>query len=465
MSILKGKDIQRPAKREAAYIRSMAQVIQAVRGLSPDNVAFDWFAHSLEAKAAFHMENGVYHPELSANAARLGGTVEGSRVAHVRVEAGDGETGGVFAQGKGCVEVDGAYISLSGDSTGIGGPASGAAVSGGGCLTVRNAVISASGLTHYATAAEQGGVLRVFDSVLISHGAPFANGEPQPTGPMQVPPPPLMIAGNSRTHCSLTGSQSYFYRSKILADGWGALSTEAAEGYVYIEANDCQVVTVRRGYAAYADPGSHVYLNRCLIDSADMAGIIGGEANMDFVDCDTRCGSVFMLMHSVFGEPEEISYVTVRGGRVRSARECFLIKSRNVCVLLEDTDIQAANGILIHSIINDDFLATPVGHDPYGAEITLKSMQAIGDIIHEDTQREMWLNLESAVLRGKIQNAHLAMDVGSSWFATSDSEVTLMGEIYPEQIDAPEGVTIRMYGAQSGRVVLRSGGVLNLIKG
>jgi len=464
MNILKGKAVQRPAKREAAYIQSMEQIIQAVSELDPDGVAFDWFAPSPKAKAAVHMENGVYRPERSAVEARLGGIVEGSRVTRLRVEAGDGETGGIYAKGQGCVDVDGAYISLSGDSTGICGPAGGAVVSGG-CLNIRNAVISASGLTHYATVAEKGAVLRVYDSTLISHGAPFANGEPQPTAPMQVPPPPLMIEGNSRTHCSLTGSQSFFYRCKILADGWGALSTEAAEGYVYIEANDCQIVTVRRGYAAYADPGSHVYLNRCMIETADMAGIIGGEGNMDFVDCDTRCGSVFMLMHSVFGEPEEICYVTVSGGRVRSARECFLIRSCNVCVVLEDTDIQAENGILVHSVINDDPLATPAGLDPYGAEITLKRMHASGDIIHEDTQREMWLTLESAALRGKIQNAHLSMDAGSKWFATSDSEVTLLGEVYTDQIDAPKGVTINLYGAQTGRVELRSGGVLNLIKG
>ncbi len=463
MSALRGLEIARPQKREAAYIRSMAQVIASANGLAPDMPDHDWFAQDPAAKAAVYVKDGAYQSEHSALTAQLGGEVEAGKATCLRVESNSGVTGGVYAQGAGSFEVDGAYISLSGDATGIGGPATGAATADGADLTIRNAFIDVSGLTHYATAAERGSILRVYNSVLASHGAPFGNGEPQPTAPMQVPPPPLMIAGNSRTHCTMTGSQSFFYNSIISADGWGAISTEAAEGYVYVEANDCKIATVRRGYAAYADPGCHVNLNRCQIDSADMAGIIGGEANMDFVDCNTRCGSVFMLMHSVFGEPEEISYVTVSGGAVRSKQEAFLVKSRNVVVKLENTDIQAENGVLVHSIKNEDFLATPVGEDPYGAEFTIRNMKAEGDIIHEDDEREMWLYLESASLKGAIQKAHLTLDMGSRWFSPVDSEAILMGDADLAQFDAPDGVTIRLHAQENGRYELVSGGILELI--
>ncbi len=464
MSTLHGKEVVRPKKREVNFIRSTEQVVASANSLGPADVPpHDWFAQDPAAKAAIHVENGAYQPEKSVLAAQLGGEVEATKAASLRIESNAGTVGGVFAKGAGSYEVEGAYISLSGDATGIGGPATGAATTDGADLTIRDAVIDVAGLTHYATVAEHGSTLRVYDSVLSSHGAPFANGEPQPMKPMQVPPPPLMIAGNSRTHCTMTGSRSFFYNSTIVADGWGALSTEAAEGYVYIEANDCKIATVRRGYAAYADPGCHVYMNRCDIDSADMAGIIGGEANMDFTDCDTRCGSVFMLMHSVFGEPGEISYVTVSGGRVRSKRECFLVKSRDVVVTLEDTDIVAENGVLVRSILNDDFLATPVSDDPYGSQFTLRDMTACGDILHEDDQRRMWLYLESASLKGTVRGAHLAMDMGSHWFATADSEATLMGSADLAQFDAPEGVTIRLHGAEIGRYDLVSGGILEIV--
>ena len=462
MSKITGKNVVRPARREANYVRSVAQVVAAANSLAP-GPDFNWFAPNPEAKAAVHIKDGAYDPSLSAQSAHLGGCAEGTKATALRVEAGDGKTGGVFVQGKGSYEVDGAWISLRGDCDGVGGPATGAAVCDGGELIIRNAVIDASGLTHYATVAERGSVLKVYDSVLNSHGAPFANGEPQPCMPMQTPPPPLMIAGNSRTHCTMTNSESYFYNSTIVADGWGALSTEAAEGYVLIEANDCTVVTVRRGYATYVDPGCHVRLNRCKVDSADMCAIVGGEGELTIVDSDVRCGANFLLMHSVFGEPEEVSEITVRGGKIRSVNDSMLIKSRNVEILLDSTDIRAENGVLIRSIHNEDFLATPVGEDPYGAWVELKSMTAEGDIIHTDNEREMWLKLTDTVLHGAICGAHLEMNAGSRWVASADSEVTLLGELDAAQIDAPAGVTVKAHAGEQGTIKLASGGVLELV--
>ncbi len=457
-----GKNVQRPARRKADYIRSVAQVIASANSLAPGD-DFDWFAPNPDAKAAIHVKDGHYDPALSMQSALLGGCVENGKATAIRVEASDGKTGGVFVQGKGSWEVDGAWISLSGDCEGIGGPATGAAVCDGGELVVRNAVISASGLTHYATVSERGSVLKVYDSVLSSHGAPFANGEPQPSAPMQTPPPPLMIAGNSRTHCTMTNSESYFYNSTILADGWGALSTEAAEGYVLIEANDCTIVTVRRGYATYADPGCHVRLNRCKVESADMAAIIGGESELSIVDSDVRCGANCLLMHSVFGEPEEVSEVTIRGGKIRSVQDSMLIKSRNVELILDGTDIRASSGVLIRTIRNEDLLATPVGEDPYGVAIEMKSMAVEGNILHGDDQREMWLKLNDTILHGAISGAHLELNKGSRWVATADSDVALMGEMDSAQIDAPEGVTIRMRAGEQGSLKLASGGVLELV--
>lgn len=462
MSALNGRPVRRPARRDADYVRSTEQVIDAVASLSPDGSRHDWFAHAPQARAAVWVRGGRYSPELSHLAGQLGGGVEEGRASGLRVMACDGLTGGVFADGDGRFEVDDAVISVSGDSQGIGGPASGAAVDHGGCLVLRNVLIDVSGLTHYATAAEHGSTLRVYDSVLVSHGAPFGNGEPQPAAPMQTPPPPLMIAGNSRTHCTMTNSRSCFERCLISADGWGALSTESAEGFASIEAADCKIVTVRRGYAAYADPGCHVELRHCQVDSADMAGIIGGEAEMGFLACDVRCRANFAVLHSVFGAPEEVGRLTVSGGTVRSVKDAVLVKSRNAVLLFDGADISADSGVLLRSVVNDDLLATPVGEDPFGIEAELRNMDVQGDVLHEDSQREMWLSLKKTALRGAVRGAHIALDGGSRWFAPADSEAVLIGQADPAQFDAPAGVTIRLHGSGSARYGLASGGVLEL---
>ncbi len=104
-----------------------------------------------------------------------------------------------------------------------------------------------------------------------------------------------------------------------------------------------------------------------------------------------------------------------------------------------------------------------MGEDPYGVAIEMKSMAVEGNILHGDDQREMWLKLNDTILHGAISGAHLELNKGSRWVATADSDVALMGEMDSAQIDAPEGVTIRMRAGEQGSLKLASGGVLELV--
>lgn len=461
--ILQGRPVIRPAAREADYIRTVRQIVDAVNSINPDAPYHDWFAGHPEARAAIHIKDGAYQPERSAGEALLGGTVKDAKAEDLRINASDGKTGGVFVEGPGWFEVERGVVTLSGDSTGIGGPATGAAVKGGGELILRNIFLDVSGLTHYATVAERGSTLRVYDSVIASHGAPFGQGQPQPGGVMQTPPPGLMIDGNGRTHCTMTGSHSFFHHCLITSDGWGALSTETAEGFAYLEANDCRVVTVRRGYGTYADPGCHVVLNRCQVDSADMAGIVGGQGELILRDCQVRCGSCGLLLHSVAGVPEEIGAVEVTGGRLESQGPVALIRSDNARLRFDHARLSSRQGVLVHTQVNDDPLSTPPGEDPYGVEVLFQEMNVQGNILHEDTQRGMYLYLENTALRGAVQGACIQLDQGSRWFATADSDAVLMGQVHLLQLDAPAGVTIRLRAAWDGRENLPSGGTLELI--
>lgn len=90
----------------------------------------------------------------------------------------------------------------------------------------------------------------------------------------------------------------------------------------------------------------------------------------------------------------------------------------------------------------------------------MKDMDAAGDLIHEDPDRDMRITLRSTTLKGAIQNAYLELDTGSRWFATGDSTVTLLGDIDTTQVDAPEGVTITLTGKQDATEQLASGGLL-----
>lgn len=275
ISKIMGRPLNRPARRKCGQLLSMAEIITGVNAiLNAGNEPIDWFAPAKDAMAAVHFKNGVYQEALSNDKVFFGGQIDGQNIENLKVVAYQGNEGGVYAEGQGTdVTVDTAYISLDGEGCGIGGPASGAAAKYGASLTLKNAVINTDGRTKYATAAEENSILKVYDSVIWSHGIPFGEGYERPNALMSSPPPPLEMDGNTRTHCTMSNSTSYFYNSKIICDGWAALSTESSEGYVYLEANNCDIVCTKDGYGAYADPGCHDVFKGCHFDMARMAAI------------------------------------------------------------------------------------------------------------------------------------------------------------------------------------------------
>lgn len=459
---IKGRALKKPARRECKNMASMAEIITNVNAiLNPGKEPVNWFAPARDAVAAVHVKDGGYREDLSNGKVLFGGSVSDKELKNIKVVAYNGNEGGIYAEGAGTdVTVDTAYISLEGEGTGIGGPASGAAAKYGASLTLKNVIINTTGRTKYATAAEENSVLKVYDSVIWSHGIPYGDEYERPTALMSSPPPPLEMDGNTRTHCTMSNSYSYFYNSKIICDGWAALSTESSEGFVYLEANDCDIVCTKNGYGAYADPGCHDVFRGCSFDMARMAAILAGNSAMEFENCNADCGTYFALMHCVNGWCEETGDMTITGGKIRTKKEAFLIKSHNAILDMADVDIASEAGVLVHTILNSDPCKTPVDDLAYGVNVRFTDMSAEGDLLHEDTERRMWIEMNSAMLTGGIKNGTLYMDAGSKWIATKDSTVHLVNDIDLAQIDAKSGVTIQATGAEAGTYTLASGGTL-----
>ena len=457
---IKGMRMEKPARKESSNMLMMTDIIKGVNAvLNPGKPEINWFAPDPEAKAAIHIRDGRIDKSLSNSKALYGGTIDDQNLKNVKVVAYDGRDGGIYAEGPGSkVTVDGAYISTAGNGSGIGGPSSGAAVKRGASMTLKNAVINTSGRTRYSTAAEENATLRVYNSVIWSHGMPFGDEIPEPTELMSTPPPALEIKGNTRTHCTMSNSQSYFYNTKIICDGWAALSTESSEGFVYLEANDCDIICTKSGYGAYSDPGCHDVFNNCYIDTSCMMGIVAGNSDMTFNNCKAECGAYFGLMHCVNGWQEEVAEMIINGGEIHTAAEAFLIKSHNALIDLKNTNIQSGKGILVKTIINDDPCTTKVTEDVYGVNVRMKDMEIEGDLIHGDSERTMWVELTSTLIKGKMENVTLAMNTGSKWVATADSSITLITDINTAQIDAPEGVTITAIASETAEYTLASGG-------
>lgn len=351
----------------------------------------------------------------------------------------------------------------SNDFLGLG---AGAMAEGGGHLVLKNVNITTNGVTACATVASNKAVLKVYNSTLITNGGTLPEDYVPFIGPgMKEPPAPLGITGNARTHVAMDNSESYFYNSTLISEGWGALSTDSAQGYVYLEANNCDVVVRKSGYAAYADNGCNVVINGSRLNAPTYTGIMGGESRIVLNDTDAVSGGSGFLIHNVNSGADVAPILGINGGRLASEAAVILVKSANADISLDGAQLVSGSGVLIQSKFNDDANAIKVSDKAPGIKVTLKSMTLGGDIRHEDTDRTMTLAFTDTSLRGAVQNAVVSLGGNSKWTATSDSRVNLVGcDI--AKIDAAEGVVITAVAADGcipeGAHKLGSGGILKV---
>jgi len=421
------------------------------------------FGGGSNATPAIYIDNGKY----SAGKSKTGlveGEFDNDFADGIKINAKGGDIGGVYVSGlRSEYTISDANIVLDGNgSFGLAGPGSGASADNYGTLIIRNSTITTSGENRNATAVQNHGILKVYNSTLTAHGVPF---EPNFTDTDQKKQ--LEIDGNSRCHVTLSNSYSYFYYCDVIANGWGALSTDGGQGFLYLEANHCTVKTIKAGYGTYADMGCHVVINDSDFDVASMAGIMAGDADITFRNTSAKCGSYFVLMHSI-GGPEELSYLKVTGGEIKSKSPVVLTKSCNADIHFDGVKMTSESGILLKSSISVDPAAAEASStepkNVYGIQATFKDMYVEGDIDHslDKDHRDMMVYLEATTLNGAVKYAFVSIDPRSKWVATADSNVTIIGEIDLSQIDAPAGVTITAIAGESGTYKLSSGGTLIL---
>ncbi len=414
-----------------------------------------------KAVPGIYIDDGKYVPAESDKDIVKSGTVGDTSADGVTIKGDGGNLGGVYVTGGGpAYTLSNADIELTGDVKDMGGVTAGAAAEDHGTLVLKNVNITVTGKGRNTVSSTKNSTLRVYNSTLIDHGAPFKLlplDDPSLSGASKY----LEVQGNSRTTITMQDSYSYFYDSTIIGDGWGALSTDAGGDFVYMEANNCKVRTIKSGYGAYADLVCHDTFNDCDFDVASMAIVVAGVGEATFNNTQARCGSYFALMHCVTGSYTEIGTLKVTDGEIHCKKPAVMIRSHNADISFDSVKLTTDSGILIQSMVNPDPNATPTeGKTVYGIHAVFKNMEAKGDIIHEDPARIMSVDLESATLTGAVNGAYLMMDAGSRWTATADSKVTLVGEIDLSRIDAPKGVTITAVGSESGTYTLPGGGVL-----
>jgi hypothetical protein len=419
--------------------------------------------------AAIQVKDGVYLPEKSARGSVSGNNVGNTSASGIEIKSKADKFNGIYVHGgKSIYTVSDAKIELSGKGlSDFEGVAAGALVSSGAALVLKNVRIATNGVVSTTVTATGHSTLKVYDSTLIANGGPLPSGYVPKIGPgMMEPPSPLRITGDARATLTMMDSKSFFYNSTIIAEGWGAVSTDAAHG-VYVEANNCDIRTIKSGYGTYADGGATVAINGSTMNTATYGGVIAGTGIIYLNNDKIVSGSNAVMIHDVMGSTTEVGVLKIKGGNIATRDATIFVKSANADITIEHAKLASQNGDLILSVVNDDPNATRVGNQkPVGTKVMLKDENLEGNILHLDPARTMSVAFRNTSLKGEIEGVALSLDAGSRWTATANSHVVLIGSIDVKKIDAPAGITIVAVAGDAstpkGTYKLASGGVLTI---
>ncbi|NTV90120.1 MAG: right-handed parallel beta-helix repeat-containing protein [Clostridiales bacterium] len=428
---------------------------------------FPFVIPTCEEMTEAKIENGILSLEKGGYAA-IEGAILADKAENVKISCDKPCVKGFEISGDSCYAIKDSEIILNGDGLNdFAGTGAGVQVRDNAAVTLDNVKITTNGVIRPCTFAGDSTTMIFTNCELTGNGGYLPEDFPETVGPgMKQPPRPLGIDGNCRTHLSVGNSHTYFYDSKIVADGWAALSSDAAFGDLYLEANRCEITVRKPGYGIYSDGGCNVVLNDCKVDTAShtiiMAGRCKGRINNSIAESGRYCA----MIHTVFGHVSEIAELTVQYSDIKTGDDCIWVKSANAYIDIRGCTMVSDKGCIIHSTVNDDPCATRVepGEQVYGIKAALSDMEITGDIIHEDPDRTMSVLLSHSKLVGAVRKAYLQLDAASCWKATGNSEVLLVGAIAEGQIDA--GADVRIDGVsvdgkvKSGEYKLASGGIL-----
>jgi hypothetical protein len=84
----------------------------------------------------------------------------------------------------------------------------------------------------------------------------------------------------------------------------------------------------------------------------------------------------------------------------------ILLKSVNAEIVLDNVTMESYNGVLVHSVLNNDTStpATPAGTDPIGTRLSMANMDVTGNILDDDYERLMTITLDNTTLTGAIRS-------------------------------------------------------------
>ncbi len=125
-------------------------------------------------------------------------------------------------------------------------------------------------------------VVVIRDSYLESESATAINEGTWPHGTS------LMVRGANRSVLSVGESETYYYGTAVVVDGWAAMATDSAVGMgLDMIAYNSYARTTLGGYCSYSDSRCRDYLYGTVYDSAEYGSIIANFGELYILDTDS----------------------------------------------------------------------------------------------------------------------------------------------------------------------------------
>jgi hypothetical protein len=249
---------------------------------------------------------------------------------------------------------------------------------------------------------------------------------------MMAVPWMLGLAGNCRATNIIANGTAYYHNTRIRAQGWGALSTDATTK-IRLYATDSIIETVESGYGAYSIGDCLDHFSNCTFNVHDMALIMAGNGSGTFTDGTVvNSGRFGVMMHSGSG-----GTLTIDKGSVFNTKSTAIqVKGCGTDIIVDNAELNSGNGILLQSMANDDPNMAggrdggpppgmlppggePAGESPGsgpggampgggGSDVTaaFKNVALQGDIVNGNTAAgDVTVALEDATITGAITTA------------------------------------------------------------
>jgi len=235
-------------------------------------------------------------------------------ISGLTAESGDYSETIVSATGDADVTIANAKITLDVSESTDGSETPGEAVyTDSGILHIEDSEITVNGAGRYTIAAEGTATMVVNDSV-ITAGGDLATGGNTSAVSEPTSNAGLLISGTSRANFSVGATDTYYYNSLCVTEGWAALSTDSATGDgLDFTGYLTEAIALHGGYGIYADTNCRDALYGTTIVSAEVGAIISNNGSITMTDSDSADEST---LSELTGETaQENTRSTVIAGR------------------------------------------------------------------------------------------------------------------------------------------------------